>query len=906
MKTIKNKILIVLLVIFALSVFLFATNVNFKSAKADVSVVYEYTDRFDDKEISNSSWTLVDDTGTDVKFLDDEYNALIFDADFDTYSSQVVYKGEDNGYKFSSDCSEYTVEIITLCEGTNNGWFALSAGNTSISNGMPYCSTAFIMAPTYSSIFKNEGGSIVPVNGINITFSPIMDKLNGQLIKTVYTFKKIGTSNEYNIEYTVETNDGALIGEYIYEGYTIRDESYFGLNANYCDLAVISFKIFEGSEEKVNCDFSESSILYPNTGSKDSDWRAVTGFDTESVKIGVVGRLDVSNEGTSAVYVNKYTRPNTRELDDLFTVKADVITSEMGVGVATGFEIGKEDIDKQGGFAGITKDDEGNYYLVSFDGINQNKVIINRNNVDGMTMELVTYYDNTAIISLGDTSLKFNCASVEGYIGLTTIDFYDAIDGQLGAKLDNFEYSRSTYKNEQSKDLSINFDGTKDTFYEASGDTVTDYYINKQDWRIGSTVIVPLYDEMSDGAITFTGASTYFGPNSKYSNFIVRFDVTFLKDLVATDAPIFGLQFGMDSLKSTVSQSNFLGLLYSGGRSFVYSLGGPIASTNAGNAPLCSDPNGQNQINIFNKGETYNVMFVAQNGTVKLFLKEASQPESVFGILRAEVKDVSTYGYLQLLTMQSAVFDLDNFSVTNLDYNMTSSAYNGNGLEIIRSDFRIGDKLNNFTLNTAEYKDTSLLIKENGYIVSDTKVLNNIVRFKTKLTDGDVIFEQSGLKIIIASSGDNITFVYNNKIREFSLDKTIDFDGALFEVYKMGNSIAIGYVNQNEPVSHVKNYQFEINAENIFSGNVKLYSSTGDLELYSVSVFDLTSNLTIARRDYNQAIDYVTPWVERPSLQEGDSGCGSSIEGVSVIVPLLLVLSVGFILIRRKKDEKNK
>ncbi len=901
-KTIKNKIVIGLLGVFALSVCVATANLNSTSVKADVATIVDYSDRFDSKEISNS-WTLLKDSDADVEFLDVEHHGMIFNADFDTYSTQVVYRD----YKMTGDC---TVEFVTLCEDINNGWLAFSAGNKSTANGMPYASAAFIMAPAYSSIFADAGGVIQPVAGINITYSPTMSKYHGQLLKTTYDFKKTGEANNYDITYTVKRMDGELVGSYVYEDFPIID-GYFGLNAEYCDLAVVSFKVYESAEEKVNCDFTQSSMLYPTTGLQTSDWQAVSGFDSNSVKIGVIANLDVSNEGTSVVYKTKYVRPIARELEALYTLTADVKTVGMGVGVATGFEIGKSEVEERGIFAGLTKDENGEYYLVSFDGLNKTTVQIDETYIDGMTMKLVVYYDNTAILSLGGTSLKIDCRTAEGYVALSTLDFYDVFEGERGAKLDNFTYTHNVYKNEQASDLAINFNGTKTTYVPSIDDYDTEYYINKQDWRIATNVRIPTYIEGTENsAVRFYQNSSYFGPKNKYTNFIVRFDVTFLKETTIYDAPTFGLQFGMDKMTSPVAESNYLALQSSGLRSFIISEGGKLTATNAGKAPLCSDPHGQNQMNIFNQGETYNVMYVAQNGTVRLYLKEASQSDSVFEILRGEVKGVNTYGYLQLLTMYNATFNLDNFSVTNLDYTMTSSAYNGNGLEILRSDFRTGDKLENFTLNNAEYKDNSLLIKNGGSILSNSTIKNNIVRFKTKATDGNIVFEQGELKIKIAPTGDEIVAIHNNKLRKFSLDEKIDFDGALFEIYKMGNSVVIGYVNQNEPTSCIRHYQFEVVADNLFEDKIKLYSGEGALELYAVSVFDLKPNMTIATRNYDAAVDYKDPWTKRPTLQsqnagEETSGCGASIESFTVVLPMAVALALVFVLRRRKDEKKN-
>ncbi len=899
---VKNKVLFVLLVIFTLSIFFFATSLNRKSVKADVITTTDYEDRFSDRELSGN-WTVINDTQEDVELLEVQDEALVFSADFNAFLSQVCYKP----YTMTGPCK---VEFISICESSSNGYLAFSAGNKNAGLGMPYASAAFIMAPTYAHIFVKTGDAIAVVEKHVQYYSPLMQAHFGEPVKTTFDFQATATANYYDIVYTVETMDGTQLGTYTYEDILIEN-GYLGFNSQYSRVGVTSFKVYENGEEKVNCDFTDSAVLYPTTGSSDSDWVACS-FDEKSLKVGAIAMLDVSRAGTGAVYNTKYERPLTTQLETLYSLSVDVKTATMGVGVATGFEIGKAEKTAQGTFAGLTKDDGGRYYLVSFDGLKQNRVAVDESSVDGMTMTLDVYYDNTAVISLGNTSLQFSCSVVEGYFALTTVDFYGGFEGQLGAKLDNFVYERNSYKASQGKDIGINFQGTKTTYEAAAEAYFTDYYIHEKDWRMSADVIETRYSDPVEGeeeidnkvmVVSRNYANTWFGPNAKYENFIVRFDATILRDATYEQQPIFGLQFGMAKTDSTVEQSVFLGFESFQGQSYVVSQSAKL-STGNGSEPLTAGYE-----NIFQKNKTYNVMYVATNGNVKVYLKEASRPESDFEILRGEINGVDTQGYLQVLAMGNVRFDLDNFSIVNLDYNTTSSTYNGNGYEILRADFAMGDTLNGFTLKNAEYKDTSLSIKEGGYLLSKDALQNEIFRFKTKATTGDVVFEQGELKIYFAASGDKIVVAHNKKIREFALEEKIDFDGALLEVYKMGNSVVIGYVNQNQPVSCMRNYQYSVLADNIFEEEIKLYAKEGSLELYSLSTFDLKPTIAIETRNYDASLDYTNPWPLKPlppELQTEDTkkGCGSEIASTAGILFLAVALATIFV-IRRRKDEKS-
>ncbi len=911
----KHKILIVLLALFSLSLCLLAVNLTRKSVKADVTTVTDYTDNFSDKSISTSDWTLVNTTGEEADFLAVEYEALSFAAYYNTYMDQVTYKP----YKMElANAQSFQVEFITLCE-DSDGWFAFSAGNTQAALGMPYASAAFIMAPSYTHVFIKDGQFIAVDESYMQAFSPLMTKYDGQLVKTTFEFQATADRYYYDIRYTVTTASGVELGSCVYDHILIQD-GYFGFNSQYSELNILSFKVYEDGELKVNLDgvnpdpslrtLGDTAILYPTTGKSDSEWVVAQDFDTTTLKVGVIASLDISTVGTSAVYNQKYQRPATKELEQLYSLSAEVKTEGMGVGVATGFEIGKSSVEASGTFAGVTKGDNDQYYLVSFDGLTQNKIAIDQSNIDGETLTLTVHYDGTAVLTLGETSLRFAYVSAEGYFALTTVDFYDCFAGQKGAKLDNFVYDREVYKNVQSSDMGINFEGTKTTYYEAMGAEATDYYINKKDWRIAEDVIVPMYFGGTDNnVITFSGLnySAYFGPSVTYANFIVRFDITFLDDANAIDQPVFGLQFGMEETSSAVSESYFFGVQSFMQQSYVIAQNASLTS-GAGVAPLYSDPYESQQENIFRRNKTYNVMFVAENGSIKLYLKEQSQADSVFEVLRAEINGVNTQGYLQLLSMNYAQFDVDNFSVVNLDYNMTSTEYEGNGYEVLRADFALGDTLPAFTFNNAAYTGTSLLVQENGYILSNNTLKNHVFRFKTKAATGDLIFEEGALKIQFDADGGRIFIVHNKKIREFLLDEKIDFDGAVFEIYKMGNSLIISYVNGDQPVSCIVDHQYEIVADNIFESQIKLYASDGELELYALSIFDLKSSRTIETRDYDPDLDYIEAWPVKTSIQEleesGDEGCNGSLSSVAVVLPVMMALALVYCM-KERKHEKN-
>lgn len=909
-KQLKNKFIAVLVVFLMLSIAISVISFNNNKVVAEVNTLEEYNDRFSDTTLS-SNWT----AGNGGKMAV-EKDALIFEAkEVDAYLDQITC----NAYYMTGSCK---VEIISISE-YNNGYFAFVCGNMQVSTGMPYASAAFIMAPTYAHIFASTGQFIQVREELVQYFSPMVDKAVGKEIKTTFEFIEVSDFT-YDIVYTVEeVVSGDVYGTYTYKAIPVQD-GYFGLNGSAINCAITSFKVFEGEEVKYDCsDFSKKSIKYPASGDANAEWIVALSFNSSTLKIGNMAKADVSKVNSYLMYNTKYTRPLTNELETLYTAKIDVFAMDMGVGVATGFEIAKKSETERGVFAGITRDING-FYLTSFDGVNVKRQPLSSSSIDGVTMTLTTNYSNTATISIGNDSLTFDVNDVEGYLALTTLDFYDIFADEKGALLDNFIFLRNQYVNVQSKDASINFEGIKTTYYDAIGDYMSDYYINRNDWYLSDDVIIPMYSPENDGnSLIFLNEQTNsaFGPNRKYTNFIVRFDITFIDEIIpGQSTPMFGLQFGKPNLDVLLSKTNSLGFQvypvldyvdeetgewHLRNQTFVYTTGSPLSNGKA-IAPLYEDAYNSTEKMLGEPYTTYNFMYVVQNGTARVYVKEESEPDSALSILRAEMTDIETEGFVSVYAFNYAMFNLDNFSIVNLDYGYTSSEYDGYGLEKLRLDFALGDKITQFDLKNTSQTDTSLLINKNGFIKSKDKIENEIFRFTTKKSDGDVIFEQGELKIVFDKGGEKIFAYYNKKVREFDLTTKLNFDGALIEVVKIGNRVDIAYVNSNEPRSCIGEQKFSIIADNIFNENLKLYSNNGTLELSNLAVFDLKKNVTITTRDYNEALDYFNAWPVRKSIQDGDgSGCSSSISVDFILAPVLIAVAIVLIRGKKKNEENN-
>ncbi|MBO5737693.1 MAG: hypothetical protein J6S04_07765 [Clostridia bacterium] len=844
------------------------------TADAAVKEQPVYSDNFNAQSLSEN-WT-----ATNANIAAD-YSSLRVQPTEYAWPGHILCQG----YKLDGDCR--LVMRVQELPVPNASWFALSFGVPSTVSIFEKASGAVIFTGNSTLLFKE---------GVNqekdMAYSPRLVE-----VATVELDFAKRTDGEYDITYTVKDGD-TVIGSTLIEKFPVQD-GYFGFNTYGTHFDVLSFDVFEGEEKVYSDDFTTSKMSYDDNAIKGAEWVALSPYKAVSAAIAPVGQLDVSKIGARAIYKDPFEVKST-EVSTLYELSAQFDFSAAQDGVATGFEVGKTTADADGVFVGVCRNGEG-YKMVLSVGGKEEEVFLPGAPANGVwDITLAAQYDNSIEIIANDFRTSFELEmSLEGYFGLTTSDTY-ATAG-VGALVDDFSYQRYIYNDSGAADMAINFEGTRE--FEDEEGKYYQYYLSTKDWYAGSNVRVPNYGFIDNGYLLFGNASvdSSFGPKVKYGDCIVRFDVTFVggdyyydnpdtyfdpvTGIGACNGECFGLQFGSKSYQNIYANTQSLGIATYSGKSVYYTTNCVRTSGDdrvyRANMPHTEE----NEYDLFRKSATYNFMYIIQNGTVSMHFKEASEDESVLGIVREYVTGVETNGYLAVYGANGVDFRLDNFSVTSLDRGYTSSEYKGGqNIETLRADLSKGDDLSAF-----ETSGNSMAT--NGVVGSHIArlTLGQVNGFTYKHGDLTITFENNGAVITDGTTRKNVTF-----------DKPLLLSGATVEISRIGDKVSVGFANAGAPLSAIDS-NTEVESGFKLAGRDKIIlSANGAVTLTKVAIFNLDSNVSMEARNFDAALDIMQPWVVRDSIQ------GKGVDGwiwilVGVAGAVAVATPVTIILIKKKK-----
>ncbi|MBE7080615.1 MAG: hypothetical protein E7371_05190 [Clostridiales bacterium] len=848
------------------------------TAKAAVSEVPVYSDDFNAVTLSDN-WT-----ATGAK-LSSEYASLRVQPNEYAWPGHILCQG----YTLKGSCRlEMTVQELPA---ENTSWFALSFGSPSSISIFEKASGALIFAQDNTLLFKNGANT-----GTAFAYSPKGYVVNRQAVTVILDFAK-RDNGAYDITYTLK-QDGETLGSTLVENFEVQD-GYFGFNSYGTPFDVLSFDVYESNEKVYADDFTSSVMSYDDKVIKDSQWVALSPFKSTTVSIAPVGKLDISEVGASAVYKEAFVKKST-EVATLYQLSAQFDFSNAKEGVATGFEIGKATPDADGIFVGLLRKASG-YQMILSAGEHKETIFLAENPSDGiLNVTLAAKYNNSIDITINGFQTGFELdASVEGYIAMTTSDDY-ATDG-AGALVDDFSFQRYTYTNSGSKDMKINFEGTREL--EDEDGKYYQYYFATKDWYAGSNVRVANHGYTENGYVLFGNASvdSCFGPKQKYGDCIIRFDVTFVGSDYYYDKPdtyfdtadgrgvcdaeCFGVQFGSTSYKNIYNNAQSLGIATYNGKSIYYTTNCTRATAQEEIVHIPNQPQTpENEYDLFRKSATYNFMYIIKNGTVSMHFKEAGEDESVLGIVREYVTGVETNGYVAVYGANGVDFRLDNLSITDLDRGYTSSAYtDGEDIETLRVDTTQGDTLSAFDL-------------ENNTLTTKGVTGSNITRVTLGETNG-LSYKQGSLEIIFAEKSATVSDGVNRK--DISFDMPLLLNGATLEISRIGDTVSIGFANAGAPLSVIDGNTYSVSGMKMAGREKIALSGNGVSKIRKISVFNLDSNVAIEARNFNAETDIMQPWVKRKNIQ--GKGCGSSI-GISAAVAALLPAAW---ILKRKENENE-
>lgn len=877
-KSTKNKLVFILISVFCVALAL-ALSFGASAGYAASNVNEEYADEFSGKEFS-SEWT---NSGAE---LNTEYHALSL-IEWNTWGPSVnlaKHKIEKNSaitFDVNFKSGQWLGVAFGLAKPITRFNYAESAlilyNNTNGTrlmqrDGSQLSSSTMNKSPTYGNAFK----------GTNVTTTVKIEIASDGKI-TVYS----GLSG----------GDLKLVATFT-SGFA---EGYLGFSAmGNTSVDFYSFKYEKDGVTVYSDDFTESKLGYNSTGIGENDWYVSSKYEKDNAKLGAFGNVKMS-AGDSFKYnkriydngksENSYKAEFLLKIDDLdeFAVIGAGITKSADAELSNGefFGFGKYSDYyflaryKNGKVADVKE----SYTAAEFKKLT----------ADAFTVSFTGKYGNRMQVEFLGNVYLFEGVDTDGYFAIGALSLGGESETRLTA--DDFRIERSSSNYSSSEDMGINFEGTSsETVDYGDGETETyyDYYINKNEWYVGSGVTSPVYNDKNlQYHVTFTSATdgSVFIPKQEYGETIIRFDVKTVKGHAnGTKYARFGVSFGLPSIYFSPSYGSYF--------FFQDQIDGTEWSTilGCGNMDVVSYEKGSHSgtygkcaYDVWGDNENvYNVMLVAEDGNVKVYFKKASEDESQMQILRAEFTNANIYGYVAFYGNTGATFQLENFSVTNINPYKTEkepfAGYTAKGAGLSNGKYLLNG------LN-----GDSLVLKEK---------LNN------SLTFARVVAEESS-KLNFSFNGQTLTLGKNDVTSSADLtvdENTFDFSalksGANLRIEVFGDKFSLGVRSEgSESELYLPVITGTIAEGKKTDEEISFGASGGNVTVESLFTVSLESKIKIEKEDYDALKEAAyNKLVVKPELKKG----GSALTVILIVIGAAAVGAVvAAVLILRKRRAKK-
>ena len=470
-----------------------------------------------------------------------------------------------------------------------------------------------------------------------------------------------GQAGENSITFT----DGIAIGGYM--GFS----NYSGSN-----WEIRSFKLSTGTgsaaQTVVEDNFDSPSISYPAFSSTETRWRGVGDTAIEDrVYCGDFCNISYDNVANgSLVYAVPLAR--NAESERSFEMSYDItelenLSETTYLGSSFGLSGAAAEPDSAD-FIGIRKDADG--YAAAY--ISKGTLVREYRGIQlsggTVSLDFVGYSDGSVAMSVGGGEpYTFDGVTIDGYTAISALTLTENTPAQ-NACIDNVTLYVYDSLVSGAEDVGINFQGTSSTT-TSFGDVFEDHYVNNRKWVMYGGVTLPR--QVSNTFVVFDDISgdAAFLSRSQFGDHIARFDFkpSNLPDLYSDSGSMinyagFGYSFGRTRADTSADDAPGVFFKRTGDEGAATVVANNMTTATGSSSVPCT-------LNVFKDTDTwYTCMVIISARTVKVFLKEASAPDSAFE-LQAKFTDVDTYGYaaLTIQTSGDAYFYATNYSVTNID-----------------------------------------------------------------------------------------------------------------------------------------------------------------------------------------------------------------------------------------------
>ncbi len=423
-------------------------------------------------------------------------------------------------------------------------------------------------------------------------------------------------------------------------------------------------------------DFTSSTISYSQLDLNSADW-----FSTLDETKVVMGNFNCVRMQGESKLISTFPIVDNGKTENQFEISYKLRIKSLAEREYTGLYLGMDRVRDEANslFVGVGR--VADYYVFSF--IKNGKVV---QTVGSIFVDELPSSDFVDISFFGKYGKRIEVTLLGKTYTFENVDFSGrfaignkALNGTQNAEvfIDDFEFDKYVYRNSSAEDMAINFKGTKTESQEGINLPVTSYYINKYKFYYNN-VTIPRYtlnkkgEVSSYGCVRFTDATSnpvypVFIPRNEYGEFILRFNlkVGSSENIAINRFSRIGVSVGLPSIYSTpVDSSSFFFQLNKSATAESTILVGLNMDIVDGKA----DNTVESPIHIWQDDTTvYNVMLVVMNGTVKVYFKPSTAPESEMSVLRAKFVNANTYGYVAVTGYNNASFEITDYSITNIN-----------------------------------------------------------------------------------------------------------------------------------------------------------------------------------------------------------------------------------------------
>ena len=658
------------------------------SARGATVLEEAFFDNFDSAELDIRRWATEQDSDVELKT---QYNALRLSLPTTAWGPNIVLQ---------SYSVQDSVNIkFRLSEMSGQGWLGIAFANKSVAN--------FTKGAKHILRIENNGVTMHSATASGLDDATV--QVNRVSDATVYNEASVGTcyinltlnkmnSGKYSLELYAGSDENCLnkIVEYGKEGGLEPDGLTLDGMLSFCGMGlsadITEFLIEQGENRVFETSFSSGELTYPNEASNGKVWAVSSIYGENAVYCGSINRVQLA-AGASLI-CKTVIEENTQ------TLRTFDLEYELFAGI-DGWQVGSFAgvyfcVEEAKSFVGIGKISQSEYALCYYeDGKIRTVLPIATNSIKqnvANEIKLQGYFDGTIMVTINQAEYELTKVSTTGTFAFGIYNRSDAAENSK-ISLDNVRYITYSYKESEAPSYTNNFKGTKTTLeQELDGPLeIVESYLNRNKYYVGTEVSTDrYYDEAKSDKLSFADCTSYgyFAPKQKYAEWILRFDLQLSDEykIQETDGSfvlpttkngaLIGVSFGKEYIGQSATQTDGF-FFYNWYNPDILNGKTKYTGVEKYHATHYAVPNATTNIiqphkdpieyNLWaDKNAVYNIMIVAQNSTVKVYMKRADEDEEKMLTPIAILEGVNTYGYVAITGLKSASFRIRNYSITNI------------------------------------------------------------------------------------------------------------------------------------------------------------------------------------------------------------------------------------------------